>query len=120
MSKWASEGEDLSRPEVLSHWVAHALQGEPVFGTVPCALTGILFLPFRTAEPKSSFNHQLCEKDCVRNKGDEELVRRPWWDEVSGRSLNQDVVTEKGTVGQDLTFSMPRKMWDVAGLGTPT
>ncbi|TKC33517.1 hypothetical protein EI555_004804 [Monodon monoceros] len=26
-----------------------------------------------TAEPKSSFNHQLCEKDCVWNRGDEEL-----------------------------------------------
>ena len=95
----------MPRPEVLSHWVAHASQGEPVFGIVPCALTDILFLPFRTAELQSSFNHQLCEKDCVRSRGVEELVRRTWWDEVSGQSLKKDVVTEKRTVGQDLTFS---------------
>ncbi|XP_059990216.1 lysozyme-like protein 6 isoform X2 [Lagenorhynchus albirostris] len=27
----------------------------------------------RIAEPQSSFKHQLCEKNCVRNRGDEEL-----------------------------------------------
>ncbi|XP_057569827.1 lysozyme-like protein 6 [Hippopotamus amphibius kiboko] len=27
----------------------------------------------RTAEPQSSRSHQLCEKDCVRSRGDEEL-----------------------------------------------
>lgn len=40
------------------------------------ALTGLLFLLFRTAEPQSSRNHPLCKKDCVQSRGDEELVRR--------------------------------------------
>ncbi|XP_043440777.1 Golgi SNAP receptor complex member 2 isoform X4 [Prionailurus bengalensis] len=34
----------------------------------------------RTAEPRSSLNHQLCEKDCVWSRGNEELVRRSLWD----------------------------------------
>ncbi|OWK14389.1 LYZL6, partial [Cervus elaphus hippelaphus] len=58
----------------------------------------------RTAEPQSSRNYQLCKKDCIRSGGNEELVRRSLWDEVSGQSLKKDVVTEKGTVGLCLAF----------------
>ena len=69
-------------------------------------------LSFRTAEPQSSRDYQLCKKDCVRSWGDEELVRRSLWDEVSGQSLKQDVVTEKGTVGQDFLYSLEKRgLW---------
>ena len=69
-------------------------------------------LSFRTAEPQSSRDYQLCKKDCVRSRGDEELVRRSLWDEVSGQSLKKDVVTEKGTVGQDFLYSLEKQgLW---------
>ena len=63
---------------------------------------------FRTAEPQSSRNYQLCKKDCVWSGGHEELVRRSLWDEVSGQNLKKDVVTGKGTVGQDFLYSLEK------------
>lgn len=35
-------------------------------------------------------------------------MRRSLWDEVSGQSLKKDVVTEKGTVGQDFLYSLEK------------
>lgn len=55
------------------------VQGEPASvsatGTLLCALTAVLLLPFRVAEPQSALDHQLCKKDRVQCRGDEELVR---------------------------------------------
>ncbi|KAF3815735.1 hypothetical protein GH733_016274 [Mirounga leonina] len=45
----------------------------------------------RPTEPQSSLNHQLCKKDCVQSRGDEELVRRTlvaWRLHCAGRPLS--------------------------------
>ena len=106
MSKWTSGREALPNLEIFSSWVAHASAGTAyvclsLWDCPLCSHRYSLSLPFRPTEPQSSLIHHLCKKDCVRSRGDEELVRRTLGDQVSRQSPRKDVVTEKGTVGKD-------------------
>lgn len=78
MSKRASRREALPTLEVAhrKHMPGRENKSLPQSVGLSSALTGILSLLFRTAEPQSSRNHPLCKKDCVQSRGDEELVRR--------------------------------------------